>query len=179
MESAHFTSFLFFLVKEPEWLTVSQQFFPKPIHSSIYSVQGFRDCRFKAVKLLKVTSAVHLLGCPLLACKPCACQASRPKKEPGVSNRDINALTDEGSLHVWNNILEQHPTPHRVQKIVGRVWLWSCYQGQREVTNYRGMSGWLICYQGSQQRSIHFITPLTNYQIEWRWLWSKIRTVTS
>ena len=107
---------------------LSQQFFPKPIHSSIYSVQSFRDCTFKAVTTLKVTSAVHLLGCTLLACKLCACQASRPKKEPGVSNRDINGLTDEGSSHVWNNVLEQHP--HRVQQMVGRIWQWSCYQGR-------------------------------------------------
>ena len=74
-----------------------------------------------------------LLGCTLQAYKPCTCPASRLKKEPGVSNRDISGLTDRGILHVWSKVLERHPT------ICGR---WqdraTVSQGQGEVTSYRG-----------------------------------------
>ena len=37
-----------------------------------------------------------LLACTLKACKPCGCPASRPKNEPGDSNRDISGLLDRG-----------------------------------------------------------------------------------
>ena len=40
---------------------------------------------------------------------PCICLASRLKKEPTVSNRDISDLMDRGILHVWSKALEQHP----------------------------------------------------------------------
>ena len=43
------------------------------------------------------------------ACKACTCPAAIAKKEPGVSNRDINGLMDMGSLHVWSKVLEGHP----------------------------------------------------------------------
>ena len=47
------------------------------------------------------------MGCPPQAYKPCACPASRLKKEPRVSNRDINGLMDEGTYtseaKSWSN----------------------------------------------------------------------------
>ena len=36
----------------------------------------------------------NLLGCKLWAYKACVFPASRPKKEPRVSNRDVNGLMD-------------------------------------------------------------------------------------
>ena len=41
-----------------------------------------------------------VLGCTPQAYKAFACPASRPNKEPGVSNRDISGLMDGGTLHV-------------------------------------------------------------------------------
>ena len=38
-----------------------------------------------------------LLGCTPQAGKFCSCPASRPKKEPGGSDRDISGLSDRGS----------------------------------------------------------------------------------
>lgn len=40
------------------------------------------------------------LGCTLLAYKACTCLTLRPKKEPRVSDRDINALMD-GEAYVF------------------------------------------------------------------------------
>ena len=43
---------------------------------------------------------VHqFLDCTLQVCKPCSCPASRLKKEPRDSDRDINDLLDRGILH--------------------------------------------------------------------------------
>ena len=47
-----------------------------------------------------IDSNIILLGCNPQAYKASACPASRPKKEPRVSNRDINGLMDKGILHV-------------------------------------------------------------------------------
>ena len=41
--------------------------------------------------------SVIVLGCTPQDYKPCTCQALRLKKEPRVSNRDINNLMDEGA----------------------------------------------------------------------------------
>ena len=43
------------------------------------------------------TAQVRVLGCTPQAYKACACPSLRPKKEPGVSDRDINGLTDGGA----------------------------------------------------------------------------------
>ena len=40
---------------------------------------------------------LQLMGCTPQAYKACTSPASRPKKEPGVSDRDINGLTDGGA----------------------------------------------------------------------------------
>lgn len=59
-----------------------------------------------------------VLGCSLQACKPCTCSASRPRKEPGVSDREISGLMDRGNL----TPLKQDPgaTPHGVWQMAGR-----------------------------------------------------------
>ena len=48
-----------------------------------------------------------MLGCTLQAYKACACPASRLKKEPRVSDRDINGLMDGGAYMLearsWSN----------------------------------------------------------------------------
>ena len=49
------------------------------------------------------------MGYPSQAYKACAFPASRPKKEPRVSNRDISSLMDGEA------------TAHRVQRLVGRT----------------------------------------------------------
>ena len=49
-------------------------------------------------------------GCTLQACKPCACPASRLKKEHRVNDRDISGLVDGGILRVCSKVLELHPT---------------------------------------------------------------------
>ena len=48
-----------------------------------------------------------MLGYTLRALKPCACPASRPKKKPWVSDRDISGFNGWVSLQV---VLEQHST---------------------------------------------------------------------
>ena len=50
-----------------------------------------------------------LLDCTPQACKPCTYPASRPKKEPVVSNRATNGLMDGGAYtseaSSWSNTL--------------------------------------------------------------------------
>lgn len=58
----------------------------------------------------KKESTSWLLGCIPQACKPCSCPASRLKREPGHSDRDIIGLLDKETLHIWSKVLEQHPT---------------------------------------------------------------------
>jgi len=41
--------------------------------------------------------AARVWGCTPHAYKTCTCSALRLKKEPGVSNRDVNDLTDKGA----------------------------------------------------------------------------------
>ena len=57
--------------------------------------------------------------------KPCACPASRPKKEPRVSNRDMNGLMDGGP------------------------WGW----GREGDIVIRTTSGWFVSFQGNQWES--------------------------
>ena len=87
---------------------------------------------FPYISVLTGVSPVSRLLRPLLGCTPqtyeaCACPASRPKKEPGVSNRDISGLTDSGTL----TCLKRDPgaTPHRVpdsrqDMAAGFAWGW-------------------------------------------------------
>ena len=63
--------------------------------------------------------------------KPCTYQSSRPKRGPGVSNRDINGLMDRELT-----CLDQGPgvTPHRVRN----TWQQILSKEEREVTSQRG-----------------------------------------
>lgn len=58
-----------------------------------------------------------VLSCPMEAYKPCACPASRLKKEPRDSKEDINSL-----MHRDLTCLKQGPrvTPHSVWWMMGR-----------------------------------------------------------
>ena len=117
-------------------------------------------------------------GCMPQACKPCTCPASKLKKEPWGSDRDVNCLMDGGSYtseaRSWSD------TPHGC----GRQWaghgssLGS--QGKRAITTYRRelTSGWLIHYQGNQQRGMPLTVPLINYHSGDSFDF-KMRTVTS
>ena len=100
-----------------------------------------------------------MLGCTRQAYKACVCPASRLKKEPGVSNRDINGLMDGGAdlseARSWSD------TPACVAD-----------GGQDKAASYspprkgrlpvRGelTSGGLISYQGNQQRGTPLTAPL-------------------
>ena len=53
-----------------------------------------------------------ILGCTPQTYKPCTYQSSRPKRGPGVSNRDINGLIDweayiseAGSWRDWQDMV--------------------------------------------------------------------------
>lgn len=78
------------------------------------------------------------MGCTPQAYEACAGPALRSKKEPGVSDRDINGLMDIGDL----TSLKPGPgvTPHHMHQMVGRAWRQSSqgWGGGREITNYRG-----------------------------------------
>ena len=76
--------------------------------------------------ILQHQLGVHWVAC----CRPASpVLVQRPKKEPRVSDRNINGLMDKGILHVWSKVLEWQPTSLRSQ---GRGW------GEGEVTSYRG-----------------------------------------
>ena len=50
-----------------------------------------------------------VLGCTPQTCKPCACPASRQKKEPWSQQQRHQWFNGRGSLHVWSKVLEWHP----------------------------------------------------------------------
>ena len=97
------------------------------------------------------------MGCTPWTCKPCACPASRPKKEPSVSNRDTISLMGEEILHArsWN-----------------RAWITAAAgqcsslhsQVQGELTSYRGidirLAYWL---QGKPAEGTTFTVLLISY----------------
>ena len=64
------------------------------------------------------------------------CPASRPKKDSGISNRDISGFVD-GNLPC----LMQGPgaTPHSVRQKVGRAWWQSSLPKGRGGSSYRGI----------------------------------------
>ena len=94
----------------------------------------------------------QLFDYTLQACKPCACPASRPKKEPGVSNRNINDFMDRGSLPFWSKVLEQHSTSWCSRQQVGQTWQQPLLPGRTEwkvIATGELIAGWLISYQGN------------------------------
>ena len=44
----------------------------------------------------------------------------RPKKEPGVSDRDMNSLMDGVSFHGWSKVLEWYPTVY--SRCWSKIW---------------------------------------------------------
>ena len=94
-------------------------------------------CTSIYIYVFKNRNKWELLGCTLQACKACICPVSRPKKEPGVSNRDISGLMDRGNLMC----LKQGPgmTPHHVLQMAGRTWWRSSPEVEQGViASYRG-----------------------------------------
>ena len=80
------------------------------------------------------------LGCfHVLAIVNRACRALKPKKEPGVSNRDINGLMDWGAY--MSEARSWSDTPPCVVD-GGRTWWQSLLGGsgmrEGEITSYRG-----------------------------------------
>ena len=57
--------------------------------------------RIRAIETLinfqKTGLCTQLLGCTTQTYKACACPTSKPKKEPGVSNRDVRGVMDRGA----------------------------------------------------------------------------------
>ena len=107
----------------------------------------------------------QLLDYTLQACKPCACPASRPKKEPGVSNRDINDFMDRGSLPFWSKVLEQHSTSSCSRQEVGQTAAASApWEDGVEGYRYRGIDIWLAHQlPGKLTRGTPLTTPLISY----------------
>ena len=60
----------------------------------------------------------NLLGCRLQACNACTCPVSKPKKESGVSNRDIGGLMDGGA---YLSEARSWRTPQSLQQTAGRT----------------------------------------------------------
>ena len=95
----------------------------------------------------------RILGCTPQTYKPCTCQSSRQKSGPGVSNRDINGLTDRGAYmpgpRSWRD------TPPCAEHFAADSFPGGegGYQSEGELT-----SGWLTSYQRNQQRA-HPLPP--------------------
>ena len=106
---------------------------------------------------------MNLLGCTSWASQVHTCPNSRPKKEPGVCNRDISGLMDMGSYKSeaksWSNtpLCTTDGGQDMVAVLAPRGAGGGCrrLQFQKEVT-----SGWLIGYQGNLQRGTYFTTTL-------------------
>ena len=133
------------------------------------------DCRnFPFPTLLSQLGAPgwphQLLDYTLQPCKPCACPASRPKKEPGVSNRNINDFMDRVSLPFWSKVLEQGPgaTLHLlVQQTTGRTNMAAAsapWEDGVEGYRCRGIDiWWAPQLPGKLTRGTPLTTPLISY----------------
>lgn len=87
--------------------------------------------------------AAWLLGYTPQAYKPHSCSALRPKKEPRVSNRDINGLSGKGSY-----IEGPGATPHYVQQTVRRMRQSSLLKGGGGYHLQRELTSGGLSYQG-------------------------------
>ena len=98
---------------------------------------------------MPICEAFHrLLGCAPQPCSLCNCPATRPKKKPGVSGRDISDLLDRDSYKSEAKVLEQHPTIYG-QRQAGQSSNLRC-TGEEEATVIGGMtSEGLLCCQGT------------------------------
>ena len=65
----------------------------------------------------------HCWAVPHRPTKACACPASRPKKKPGVSDKDINGLMDGGAYtseaRSWSNRGAGHGSSLHSQGVEG------------------------------------------------------------
>ena len=93
----------------------------------------------------------NLLGCTLQACNACTCPALQPKKESGVSNRDIGGLMDGGA---YLSEARSWRTPQSLQQTAGRTRWQEVFTPEvgKERLAVRGQltSGGLTSYQGNQ-----------------------------
>ena len=80
--------------------------------------------------------------------KPCTCPASKLKKEPRVSNRDLHGLMDGGSYmseaRSWGNT-----PPGTADGGQDKVAVFAPGGKGRLPVTRELMSGWLISYQGN------------------------------
>ena len=110
--------------------------------------------------LLILLLHIHiLLGCTPQAYKACTCWALRWKKEPRVSDGDISGLIGGGAYtskaRSWSD------TPLCVADSRQDMVAIFAPGGNGRLLDIGGMtSGWLISYQGNQQRSTPLTTPL-------------------
>ena len=99
-------------------------------------------------------------------CKPCSCPASRQKKEPGDSDRDINGLLDRGILSLKQKFLERQPI------VCSRRDSCPHYSGEKETAIYRRnwhqVTSSVTRETSSWSRSC--TTPQVNDHHETRWL---------
>ena len=108
------------------------------------------------------------LACTSQAYEPGACPVTRPKKGPRVSDTAIS-----GSMS--GRLTRLKPGSEATPRVCCR-WL----AGQGSSLHYfwgkgwllvigRITSGWLIIYQGDQQRGTPFTTPLVSQQVKMFW----------
>ena len=105
-------------------------------------------------------AAAHRPTCCMLA-QPCTHPALRARTEPEVSNRDVSSLMDMGP-HTSEARSWSDTTLLRCgrQMSVGRTRQQSSLGVSLGVASHRGItSGWLISYQGNQERDTPFTTP--------------------
>ena len=114
----------------------------------------------------KIMSGCAAQSWTVQACKPDACPALWPKREPRVNDRDISGITGGGAyiyIYIWSQVLEQPPTPAPQQR-VGRTWQQSSLlvgQGRLPV---KGELSLVHYCQRNQKRDVLLTAPLTNYQ---------------
>ena len=75
-----------------------------------------------------------MLGCTPQAYKPYSFLASRPKKEPGDSDRDVNGLLGKGPY----KSSAKGPEVTRPLWIASKTWQPSSLLGEKSATVYRG-----------------------------------------
>lgn len=76
-----------------------------------------------------------MLSCALKACNPCRCPVMRPKKEPGVNDRDTICLLDRDSYKSEAKVLEQYPTMYGQWQVGQGISLHCTWK--EEATDYR------------------------------------------
>lgn len=119
---------------------------------------------------LSFPSSVVLFGstnCWTIPCRPASpvlAQLPRPKKEPGVSNRDINDFMDRGSLPFWSKVLEQHSTSSCSRQQVRQTLQQPLLPGTEwKVIATGGIDIWLAHQLPGKLEGDALTTPLISY----------------